>query len=250
MTDPAVLRASDVSLLYKGSAEYSLDQLNITIRKNDIYGLLGPNGAGKTSLISILCGVFPPTSGKVDYYNEHGQRMSPPSVRQMIGFVPQEYAFYQELTPLQNLEYFGAMYGLSPRETLLRAQEILMILGLQKVARAPVASFSGGMKRRVNLAIGIIHQPAILILDEPTVGVDVQSRHAIIKHLKQLNSQGTTIVYTSHHLNEAEEICNRIALIDHGKVVAEDTLENLLEKHQKPDLASLFIELTGEAYRD
>ncbi len=250
MIDPAVIRVNDVSLLYKGSTEYSLEKLDITVHKNDIYGLLGPNGAGKTSLISILCGVFGPTSGEVNYYDEHGGRMSPSSVRRTIGFVPQEYAFYQELTPMQNLAYFGAMYGLSPRETHSRSQEILSILGLQKVMKAPVASFSGGMKRRVNLAIGIIHQPSILVLDEPTVGVDVQSRHAIIKHLKLLNRQGTTIVYTSHHLNEAEEICNRIALIDHGRLMAQDTLANLLKKHQKPDLASLFIELTGEAYRD
>ncbi len=249
MINPPVIRVENLSLQYRDAAELSLDHLSITVCKNDIYGLLGPNGAGKTSLISILCGVFGPTSGKVTYY-EDSRPMPPARVRQVIGFVPQEYAFYQELTPLQNLEYFGAMYGLSIKEARSRALETLAILGLQKAADSPVMRFSGGMKRRVNLAIGIIHRPSVLFLDEPTVGVDVQSKHAIIRHLKQLSRQGTTIVYTSHHLAEAEEICNRIALIDHGKVIAEDTLEHLLATHRQPDLAALFIGLTGEEFRD
>lgn len=249
MINPPIIRVDQLNLRYKQSAEYSLKDVNLTVFKNDIFGLLGPNGAGKTSLISILCGVFGPSSGEV-HYLDNNQKLNPSQVQKTIGFVPQEYAFYQELTPSQNLAYFGAMYGLTRSEIKSRTQEILAILGLEKVSNDIIGTFSGGMKRRVNLAIGIIHQPSVLFLDEPTVGVDVQSKNAIVRYLKRLSQLGTTIIYTSHHLAEAEEICNRIALMDHGKVIAEDTLEKLLATYEKPNLSSLFIELTGDAYRD
>jgi ABC-2 type transport system ATP-binding protein len=167
-----------------------------------------------------------------------------------IGFVPQEYAFYQELTPRQNLDYFGAMYNLSKDTLTQRREHLLEVLGLQKAADKKVGTFSGGMKRRVNLAIGIIHQPDILFLDEPTVGVDVQSRNAIIRYLQNINQTGTTIIYTSHHMAEAEEFCKHIALIDHGKLMAAGELDSLKKQHSVASLQSLFINLTGEAYRD
>jgi len=243
------IQIENVSKRYKSAQEDSLSRINLQINESDVYGLLGPNGAGKTTLISILCGIIPPSQGKICYHIG-GSEISTQERRSKLGFVPQEYAFYQELTPKQNLDYFGAMYNLSKAELAVRISELLEELGLTKVANKEVSTFSGGMKRRVNLAIGLIHKPAILFLDEPTVGVDVQSKNAIIKYLEEINSTGTTIVYTSHHMSEAEEFCNRIALIDHGKVVAEGGMSELLIKNEAPSLQDLFIKLTGEEYRD
>lgn len=226
-----------------------MSHVSLQINERDIFGLLGPNGAGKTTLISILCGIIPPSQGDVNYYIQ-GKSISESERRSRVGFVPQEYAFYQELSARQNLEYFGAMYNLSKNEISIRINELLEALGLIKSADKKVSTFSGGMKRRVNLAIGLIHKPSILFLDEPTVGVDVQSKNAIIKYLEEINRAGTTIVYTSHHMSEAEEFCNRIALIDHGKVVVEGDLQELMAKNKALDLQSLFIKLTGEEYRD
>ena len=168
----------------------------------------------------------------------------------MCRFVPQDFSFYQELTPAENLEFFGAWSGLRRAAIKKRTTELLDILGLSDMRNKPIQHFSGGMKRRVNLAIGVIHNPRILFLDEPTVGVDVQSRHAIIHYLKSLNEKGTTLVYTSHQLGEAEELCEQVALIDEGKIIACDDLSHLLQAHQQEGLEGLFLSLTGRAYRD
>jgi ABC-2 type transport system ATP-binding protein len=247
-TGPSI-QIENVTKRYKSAQEDSLSRVNLQINEADVYGLLGPNGAGKTTLISILCGIIQPSEGKLAYYIG-GTEISHSERRSRLGFVPQEYAFYQELSPRQNLDYFGAMYNLSRADLSVRINALLDELGLAKVADKEVSTFSGGMKRRVNLAIGLIHKPAILFLDEPTVGVDVQSKNAIIKYLEEINRAGTTIVYTSHHMSEAEEFCNRIALIDHGKVVAEGGMEELLIKNDASSLQDLFIKLTGEEYRD
>lgn len=249
MSELVSIAIESVSKQYKPGGEYRLKDVSLDIIQGDVFGLLGPNGAGKTTLISILCGLLQPTKGEVYYYND-GDEIPSRQLKSRIGFVPQEYAFYPELTPLQNLAYFGAMYNLSATQVKQRSNELLSVLGLLKVANESVSTFSGGMKRRVNLAIGIIHQPSILFLDEPTVGVDVQSKHAIIRFLEELNAQGTTIIYTSHHLTEAAEFCTRIALIDNGRVIASDRLPALLATHQHTDLQALFIALTGEEYRD
>ncbi|MCF0056959.1 ABC transporter ATP-binding protein [Dyadobacter sp. CY356] len=247
-TGPSI-QIENVTKRYKSAQEDSLSHVNLQINEADVYGLLGPNGAGKTTLISILCGIIPPSEGNISYYIG-GVGISGNERKSRMGFVPQEYAFYQELTPRQNLDYFGAMYNLSKADLSVRIDALLYELGLTKVADKEVSTFSGGMKRRVNLAIGLIHKPAILFLDEPTVGVDVQSKNAIIKYLEEINRAGTTIVYTSHHMSEAEEFCNRIALIDHGKVVAEGGMNELLTKNDASSLQDLFIKLTGEEYRD
>ncbi|WP_221393135.1 ABC transporter ATP-binding protein [Dyadobacter sp. NIV53] len=249
MTDLPCIEIRNVFQKYKSAQENSLADVSLTINTADVFGLLGPNGAGKTTLISILCSIMPPTSGEINFY-QNDSLISESSRRSVIGFVPQEYAFYQELTPRQNLDYFGAMYNIPKNELILRREELLDVLGLSKAADKKVETFSGGMKRRVNLAIGIIHKPGILFLDEPTVGVDVQSKNAIIRYLQEINSLGTTIIYTSHHMSEAEEFCNRIALIDHGKVIAEGDLTYLKDENQVGNLQSLFIKLTGEEYRD
>ena len=234
---------------YKGAPKNSLNSVSLEIQEGDKFGILGPNGAGKTTLISIMCGILEASSGGVEYLR-NGASASFKMMQVEIGFVPQEYALYQELTAVQNLEYFGAMYNLSKATIAARTTELLEILGLSHVANHKVGTFSGGMKRRVNLAIGVIHEPSILFLDEPTVGVDVQSKVAILKFLNALNEGGTTIIYTSHHLSEAQEFCNRIALIDQGRIILQGAMDSLLEDHQAHDLKDLFIQFTGEAYRD
>lgn len=234
---------------YDSSGLLALDNINLSIRNGTIYGLLGPNGAGKTTLINILCGILSPSSGQIYYYQQR-REITAQEIKQFIGYVPQDFAFYHELTPIQNLRYFGAMYNLTQQELEERISVLLTVLGLHKFADKKVGTFSGGMKRRVNLAIGVIHQPTLLFLDEPTVGVDVQSRTAILKYLTQLNQGGTTIIYTSHHLSEAEHFCKEITLIDHGKIIASGNTAELLENNKAENLESLFITLTGEDYRD
>jgi len=245
----ARIKIENLSKRYSGSNDDSLKQVNLTINEGDKFGILGPNGAGKTTLISVLCGIIESSDGLIKYY-DHGNEIDLKTFRKKTGFVPQEYAFYQELSPIQNLEYFGALYNMSKSEIRQRSKQLLALLGLSKVSDKKIHTFSGGMKRRINLAIGIIHRPSILFLDEPTVGVDVQSKNAIIEFLNELNKEGTTIVYTSHHMSEAEDFCNYIALLDHGKIVASDSLINVLKENESTSLKSLFIKLTGEEYRD
>jgi ABC-2 type transport system ATP-binding protein len=172
------------------------------------------------------------------------------SIQHLFGFVPQDFSFYHELSPVENLDFFGAWAGLTRQKIRAKTNTLLDILGLQDVKDQPVEKFSGGMKRRVNLAISVIHEPSILFLDEPTVGVDVQTRHSIIHYLKELNRQGTTLIYTSHQLNEAEDLCETIALLDEGKIIANNSLTSLLEEHRQDGLEGLFLTLTGKEYRD
>lgn len=242
MSTPLIV-VENLSKRYKKAEDFSLQQVSLTISQGDRFGILGPNGAGKTTLISILCGILHQTGGKVTYHTTK-------SKNSIVGLVPQDLAFYNELTAAQNLEYFGALYNLSRKEIKERGENILTLLGLLAVADKKVKTFSGGMKRRLNLAIGILHNPLILFLDEPTVGVDIQSKHAIIQFLNELNQQGTTIIYTSHHLSEAEEFCNRIAILDYGKLIAFDEISALKKTHEAGTLTDVILKLTGEGYRD
>lgn len=238
-----------LSKRYKNANVDSLTDINLIIKEQDKFGVIGPNGAGKTTLLSIMCGILPATSGKVDYlYGDHV--INQKKQKTIMGFVPQEYAFYEELTPVQNLTYFGALYNLSKQEITKSTATLLAILGLSEYAHKRIRTFSSGMKRRINLAIGIIHDPKILFLDEPTVGIDVQSKHAIFEFLNKLNKNGTTIIYTSHQLYEAEMFCNRIALLDNGKLILQDNTKDLLRKNGVNNLQDLFIQLTGGEYRD
>lgn len=244
-----VLEIASVSKTYKDSLEKSLDDVSFFVQKGDKIGVFGPNGAGKTTLISIICGILDASSGDV-LYSKNNQQIDLKQMLPKLGYVPQDFSFYEELSPYQNLMYFGSLYGIPKKELKEKITSLLSVLGLSKVIHKKVLQFSGGMKRRVNLAIGIINDPDILFLDEPTVGVDVQSKNAIISYLEKLNSNGTTIVYTSHHMNEAQEFCNRIVLIDKGNLIESDTLEKLLSKYNESNLESLFLRLTGIEYRD
>jgi ABC-2 type transport system ATP-binding protein len=242
MGSPLII-VEDLSKRYKNAQEFSLQHVSFTVSGGDKFGILGPNGAGKTTLISIMCGIFNPSGGKVKF-------TIPGLTEYKIGLVPQDYSFYNELTASQNLEYFGVLYHLEKKEIRERTEKILTLLGLLNYANKKVVTFSGGMKRRLNLAIGILHSPAILFLDEPTVGVDIQSRNAIIQFLNSINESGTTIIYTSHHIQEAEEFCNKIALLDYGKIIAFDETGNLKKKNNSVSLTEVVLKLTGEDYRD
>lgn len=229
---------------------YSLNNFTLTINEGQIFGLLGPNGAGKTTLISILCGLIKPTTGTFTINNlTYGSNAD--EIKKIIGVVPQEYALYPTLTARENLEYFGSMYGLKGNDLKEKVMQNLDFLGLLKFADKRVETFSGGMKRRVNLIAGILHNPKILFLDEPTVGVDVQSKNVIIEYLKQLNNNGTTIIYTSHHLGEAEDFCTDIAIVDHGQLFAQGTPKSLIASvENSKNLEDVFIALTGNELRD
>lgn len=245
-----MIQIDQLSKKYKGAENFSVSGLDLTIDAGEIFGLLGPNGAGKTTLISMLSALLKPTSGSFSIaglnYKDH-----PKELKRLIGTVPQEYALYPSLTAHENLMYFGSMYGIGKPELKNDIQVHLETLGLSEFANKKIKTFSGGMKRRVNLIAGILHQPEVLFLDEPTVGVDVQSRNVIIAHLKQLNANGTTIIYTSHHLNEAEEFCTKVAIIDYGKIICEGEPKKLIATHENArHLEDVFLEKTGKALRD
>lgn len=235
---------------YKNAEDFSVNDISLTIAKEEIYGILGPNGAGKTTLISMLSGLIKPTSGSFSIDGLSPQKNGT-KFKQNIGVVPQEYALYPTLTAKENLLFWGSLYGLNHKNLKKTIDESLEIMGLSKSADKKVEQFSGGMKRRCNLLAGTLHNPKVLFLDEPTVGVDVQSKKVIIDYLKELNKNGTCIIYTSHHLSEAEEFCTKIAIIDGGKIHAVGTPEELIEKvSHAENLEDVFISLTGKELRD
>ena len=245
----AAVRISDLGFSYPRQSVPCFSNLNLEVPQGERFGLFGPNGAGKTTLMNCMTGLLKYQQGSVQLLG-HEIANHKKSINGLFGFVPQDFSFYQELSPAENLAFFGAWSGLSKIEIKNKSAELLEVLGLADVRNKKVEQFSGGMKRRVNLAIGVIHNPRILFLDEPTVGVDVHSRHAIITYLKKLNQAGTTLIYTSHQLSEAEDLCNIVALIDDGKIIAHDTLNQLLIDHKEDGLEGLFINLTGKSYRN
>ena len=248
MSNPAV-SILNLGFKYPGQNKNFLNNLGLDIAAGERFGLFGPNGAGKTTLINCITGLLRYQQGSVRLFG-HEVKSNRKTVNKLFGFVPQDFSFYQELSPLENLSFFGAWSGMNKQEIKNKSVPLLEVLGLSDCRNKQVQKFSGGMKRRVNLAIGVIHSPRILFLDEPTVGVDVHTRKAIISYLKELNENGTTLIYTSHQLSEAEELCNRIALIDDGKILVHDNLDQLLQKQQEETLEGLFIKLTGKIYAD
>jgi len=245
-----MIEITKLSKKYKNTENYSVENLTLRIQEREIFGLLGPNGAGKTTLISILSSLLKPTSGSFAI-NGLTYKKNKTELKQSIGIVPQEYALYPSLTAHENLVYFGSMYGLKGKALKENIDEHLELLGLTQFANKKIANFSGGMKRRINLIASILHKPKVLFLDEPTVGVDVQSKNAIIDYLKKLNTGGTTILYTSHHLNEAEHFCTRVAIIDLGTIVCKGKPSELISQQENADnLEEVFLAQTGKALRD
>ncbi len=247
--NPVALSIQNLEFNYPGQTVPSLRTINLEVATGERFGLFGPNGAGKTTLMNCMAGLLNYQQGSIRLFgNEviNNRKI----VNNLFGFVPQDFSFYQELSPVENLNFFGAWSGMDKAAIKKKSEELLEVLGLADVRNKPVEKFSGGMKRRVNLAIGVMNTPRILFLDEPTVGVDVHTRQAIISYLKELNNNGTTLIYTSHQLNEAEDLCNMIAMIEDGKIIVHDSLSKLLTDHKEGGLEELFIHLTGKMYRD
>ncbi len=204
----------------------AVDGISFAVREGEIFGFLGPNGAGKTTSISMICGLLTPTGGEVlvDGLPLRGRLRE---VKRRLGVVPQEVAIYEELTARENLEFWGGVYGLRGAPLKQRIGTVLAQVGLDERAREPVRRFSGGMKRRLNLAMGLIHDPRLVLLDEPTVGIDPQARHNILEVVREIAASGRTVLYTTHYLEEAEALCDRLAIIDHGRILAQGSVAEL-----------------------
>ena len=236
-----MLQVQNLSKSY--AARQVVSDVSFVAMPGQIIGLLGPNGAGKTTTVSMICGLTAADHGSVLL---SGQRIDSDSsaVKRKVGLVTQDIALYEELPALGNLETFGALYGLRGANLRQRSLAALELVGLTDRARDKPSTFSGGMKRRLNIACALVHDPDILVLDEPTVGIDPQSRNAIFDNLETLKARGKTMVYTTHYMEEAERLCDRIVIMDHGKVIANDTLAGLYR--QLPISATLTIEVDGE----
>ena len=216
----------------------AVDGISFEARRNEIYGLLGPNGAGKTTTLSMIAGLLTPDAGRV-LFEGTDIALDPVEVRRQLGVVPQEVALYEELTARENLRFWGGLYGLSGKALDAAADRVLAQVDLTSRATDRVSVYSGGMKRRLNLALGIIHEPRIVMMDEPTVGIDPQARAKILDVVRDIAASGTTVLYTTHYLEEAEELCHRIGIMDHGKILAEGKLDELMSMHGEGQIVTL-----------
>jgi ABC-2 type transport system ATP-binding protein len=226
--------------------------LSLTVHRGEAYGLLGPNGAGKSTTIRMICGLVRPDAGTVELAPEVGGadgpagHAGPPS----LGYVPQELALFPTLSLRENLEFWARMVGVGRRERRGRIDEALGSVGLASRAGDRVDRTSGGMQRRLNLAAALLHRPKLLVLDEPTVGVDAQSRASLLETIGRLRDEGTAVLYTSHHLDEAERLCDRVGIIDHGRMLVEGEPSALSAERGAADLYDLYLDLTGRDLRD
>jgi len=223
----------------------AVDGVDLAVRPGELFGLLGPNGAGKTTTINLIAGYIAPDAGEVRL---GGLPPTRPEARRRLGLAPQEVALYEGLTARENLAFFGSLYGLGGRELSRRVDWALDVAGLKDRAREPVKRFSGGMARRLNLVCALVHRPEILLADEPTAGVDPQSRAHIFDTIRSLAAEGATVVYTTHYMEEASALCERIAILDHGKLLALGTEEELLKL--SGERTRLDLELTGGEISD
>ena len=250
MTD-IILSTENLVKNYAGSSSQpAVDGLSLKVSRGQIFGLLGPNGAGKTTTISILCTLLQPSFGTATILGYDVARQAK-AVRQAIGLVPQDIALYASLTARENLRYFARILQIPGKLIETRVAEFLELVELQGCADQRVSTYSGGMKRRVNLAVGILHQPEILFLDEPTVGIDAQSRNLILERLVELNHSGTTLIYTTHYMEEAQQICDEVAIVDGGQMIACGNPSRLVHDTVGcENLEELFLQLTGKQLRD
>ena len=239
--------------LHKSFNEHkAVNGVSFTIYKGEIFGLLGPNGAGKTTTIRMLSTVLEPDRGDVTV-GGYSIRDNAQAVRNLIGVSPQELALYEDLSALDNMVFFGRMVGLNGQEARAQSMAHLELMGLAERAKGKIAKFSGGMKRRINLAIALIGHPKLLFLDEPTVGIDPQSRNNIYETIENLRDKGMTILYTTHYMEEADRLCDRVAIIDGGQIIAIDTpyeLKKQIGPPEKVSLEDVFLKLTGRSLRD
>jgi len=226
----------------------AVDDISLEVKKGEIFGLLGPNGAGKTTTISMIASLLRPDTGKI-YIDSLDIETDLKKIKKMMGVVPQEMAFYEELSAKENLIFWGKLQGVGRKTLEERIRFYLEKTGLLGRENDPLKKYSGGMKRRINLIIGLIHQPKLLLLDEPTIGIDVQTRLNIYEIINEASSQGTTILYTTHNLQEAEELCHRIGIMDQGKILAEGTLTELIKIVGEKDIALISGDFSAETGR-
>jgi len=227
----------------------AVDDLSFTVAEGEVFGLLGPNGAGKTTTINMVCGVLRPDAGRV-LLAGHDVWEHPREAKRMLGVVPQEIAVYEDLTARDNLAFWGSLYGLRGAELRRRVGASLERVGLEERAGSKVGTFSGGMKRRLNLCMGLIAEPRVLLLDEPTVGIDPQARLGILEVVREVAAAGTTVLYTTHYMDEAEELCDRIAIVDHGRVLTCGTLDELRRLAGEGEVLRLSGEFTETDARE
>ncbi len=245
-----LLEARHLRKSYDG--HLAVADVSFELRRGEVLGLLGPNGAGKSTTMLMLAGLLRPDYGQV-VIEEQELRPGNPAFKFQLGVTPQDLAIYPELSALENLRFFGKLYGIRGKQLELRCQEVLQQIGLADRAAEPSRNFSGGMKRRLNFGVSILHKPSILILDEPTVGVDPQSRAHLLDCVRQLTATGVGVIYASHYMEEVQAMCERVAIIDHGKMLAYDTVPNLLSRLPSglclkvSDVASLNGQLKGLA---
>jgi ABC-2 type transport system ATP-binding protein len=259
MPTPPVLSLHDVTLRYGDTV--AVDGLSLEVGRGEIFGLLGPNGCGKSTTLAAVAGALAPAAGVIRVAGVE-ERADPLAYRRLAGLVPQELALYEELTAEDNLLFFGRLYGQRGRDLLRRAGAALEFVRLECRARQRVCTLSGGMQRRLNLACALLHEPPLLLLDEPTVGIDPESREAILASLRRLRDRGTALVFTTHHLEEAEQLCDRVGILDRGRLVALGTPDDLAgawpggwmrrdrahrDDRRGPGLERLLLELTGRA---
>jgi len=235
---PPILEAH--SLVKKFGDFTAVDNVSFTIDEGEVFSLLGPNGAGKTTTISMLACLLAPTAGDAVVAG-HSVSQDPMKVKQAIGVVPQDIALYEELSAWENLIFWGRLYGMSGDALKQRAKEVLEQVGLADKAKQRVKTYSGGMKRRINIGVGLLHSPRILFMDEPTVGIDPQSRRNILDSVKELNRQGMTVLYTTHYMEEAEELSQRVGIVDHGKLIALGTQQELTQMVGQMDALRLHL---------
>lgn len=227
----------------------AVNNLSLAVPKGELFGLLGPNGAGKTTTINVLSGLLPPTSGSVKV-GGFDVGKEPRKVKALIGVCPQDTAIFDYLTGRENIEFFGSLHGI-PRETMTKNTAMLLEkMGFQEDADRRVKTFSSGMRRRINLAMALVHDPKIAFLDEPTVGMDPQSRRAVWDFIRELKTHKKTVILTTHYMEEAEELCDRVGIIDYGKLIALGAPRQLMEQYKTSNLEEVFLELTGRTIRE
>jgi len=250
MSTAPIIHVSGLTKVYQGSLKPAVDQLSFSVPEGEIFGLLGPNGAGKSTTLMMLCGLLKIGAGTIQVFGLDVNREGA-EIRRQIGVAPQDIALFPNLTARENLIYFCRMYGLKRHVIHGVVHHYLEAFGLLDKANMRVSHFSGGMKRRLNLIAALLHHPRLLVLDEPTTGVDVQSRNMILDYMKKLRMEGVTILYSSHLLEEAEKLCSRFAIIDEGRLIAAGTLAEMLAANGGGEnLEQLFLHLTGKGIRD
>lgn len=228
----------------------AVEDVSMHLDEGESVGLLGPNGAGKSTTISMISTLLPPTKGTVKY-NGKDVLKEPEELRPILGVVPQEIALYEELSAYENMKFFGKVYGLSGKKLEDKIQETLELVGLKERQKDAVETYSGGMKRRINIAVALMHDPKILIMDEPTVGIDPQSRNYILEMVRRLNRErGLTVLYTSHYMEEVEKLCDRVYIMDHGQIIASGTKEELKSILSNEETIQIQVEETKSEFRD